>query len=163
MKRSSQIREHDRVTSPGGPAEQTRRILGIDYGERRIGISMSDPTATIATGLTTLSNGPELFGELGQLIADFGVAEIILGLPLTMKGTDSDKTREVRHFKERLEQRYELPVFFEDERLSSRQASASMIEMNASKKQRRNKSGIDRMAAAIILQSYLDRKNKLFP
>lgn len=136
---------------------QYRRSLGIDYGERRIGIAVSDPTGTIATPVKTLPNKADSLNVIKQIAADYSVSEIVLGLPLTMKGTDSEKTREVREFKEKLEKICSLPVIFEDERLSSRQASSSLLIMNTTRKQRREKSRVDQMAAALILQSYLDR------
>jgi putative holliday junction resolvase len=134
-----------------------RRILGIDYGERRVGIAISDPTRTIATAVKTLPNNPDILKIIKQMAIDYAVSEIVVGLPLTLKGTDSEKTKEVRLFKEKLEQLCSIPVLFEDERLSSQQVASSLLFMNTTRKQRRDKGKVDQMAAALILQSYLDR------
>jgi putative holliday junction resolvase len=137
--------------------QEIQRILGIDYGERRIGIAVSDPTRTIATAVKTLPNKPDTLKIINQIAIDYAVSEIVVGLPLTLKGTDSEKTKEVRLFKEKLEQLGSIPVLFEDERLSTRQAASSLLFMNTTRKQRRDKGKVDQMAAALILQSYLDR------
>jgi putative holliday junction resolvase len=136
------------------------RILGLDYGSVRVGIAISDPSGTIATGLKTLRNDSTLISRIADLVREHQIGRIVIGLPVSLKGKDSRKTEEVRTFCRALEEHVALPIILQDERYSSKDALATMIEMNTTRKQRRNKGRIDEMAAAIILQSFLDRRNK---
>jgi putative holliday junction resolvase len=136
------------------------RILGLDYGSVRVGIAISDPSGTIATGLKTLRNDSTLIRRIADLVREHQIGRIVIGLPVSLKGKDSRKTEEVRTFCRALEEHVALPIILQDERYSSKDALATMIEMNTTRKQRRNKGRIDEMAAAIILQSFLDRRNK---
>src|SRR4051812_36910787 len=105
------------------------RILAVDYGERRIGLAVSDPTATIATPLPVLlrrrGKRPPVQAILA-LVQAHEAAEIVVGLPLTLAGDDSDWTREVRTFAESLHDRSGLPVHLLDERMTSVQAERAV-------------------------------------
>jgi putative holliday junction resolvase len=126
------------------------RILGIDYGEKRIGIAISDPDQTISFERGIWS--PKEFKEkLHEFIQSEEVEKVVLGYPLNMDGEQTAKTREVIAFKEKLEKELSIPVELMDERLSSKMASSLM---GASK-------GVDGLAAQIILQHYIDRASKI--
>lgn len=137
------------------------RVLGIDYGERRIGLALSDPTATIAQPLRTLTRRagkrPPV-SKILDIIDASDVAEIVVGLPLTLAGEDSDWTRTVRAFAETLHTRAALPVQLLDERMTSVQAERSVRSLGLRKSERERKERIDSAAAMILLQMYLDRR-----
>lgn len=122
------------------------RALGIDYGSKRIGLAVSDETFTIARELTILSP-KEFWIQIPQIIAEQEIDRIILGLPTNMSGGETEVTRQVQEFADRLEEQLHLPVEYVDERLSSQ-----MAEQISGKK-----SGIDSLSAQIILQNYLDQ------
>ena len=122
------------------------KILGIDYGEKRIGLSVSDETQTFARELTILSP-KEFWGQINQLINDQQISKIVLGWPLNMSGEETEKTREVASFKEQVTSKTMLPVEIIDERLSSQMAQNLPG----------GKQNIDSLAAQILLQNYLDK------
>jgi putative Holliday junction resolvase len=132
------------------------RILGVDYGARRIGIAVTDPLRIIAKGVVVLENGPTLIAELRRLVEEYEVTEIVVGMPYTLKGEVGPKAQEVERFIARLEGELHLQVTRFDERFSSRTARETMIAMGVGKKKRRIKGNIDMMAAALILQEYLE-------
>lgn len=133
------------------------RLLGIDYGEKRIGISISDPNQNIATPLETIifESEPSLIKKIRSIVLSWCVDGIILGLPIGMNGQDTIQTKKVFKFYNVLCNEFKIPVIKEDERLSSVAASNSLRHQGI--KPSRNKSMVDSTAAAIILQSYLDR------
>jgi putative Holliday junction resolvase len=138
-----------------------RRILGIDYGERRFGIALSDPTATIAQPLTTLARRAGKRAPIQAILDLCGqhdVQAIVVGLPLTLAGSDSDWTREVREFAARLEQRSGLPVTLVDERFTSAAAERAVRGIGLRRQAREQRERVDAGAAALILQSYLDQQ-----
>ena len=132
------------------------RILGIDYGDSRVGLALSDPTKIIASPYHTLSNKgiPDLIEELENIIIEKDIEFFVIGLPIGLDGNDSQQTKKVRDFVNALEAVVNLPIHFQDERLSSKSATRSLIEQNI--KTGHNKNLIDQMAAAIFLQQYLD-------
>ena len=134
------------------------RILGIDLGGKRVGIALSDNLNIIVSPFKTLTfyNQNDLLNQLGKLINEFDVKTIVLGLPLSMSGVDSPQTKKIRDFKSSLSI-FNIPIIYEDERLSSVSAKKSMVIQNI--KTGHNKSEIDMRAAAIILQQYLDKIN----
>lgn len=140
------------------------RVLGIDYGERRIGLALSDPTATIAQPLPTLTRRagkrPPV-SKILDIIDASDVVEIVVGLPLTLAGEDSDWTRTVRAFAETLHTRAALPVQLLDERMTSVQAERSVRSLGLRKSERERKERIDSAAAMILLQMYLDRRKAM--
>ncbi|MFL3050629.1 MAG: Holliday junction resolvase RuvX [Candidatus Neomarinimicrobiota bacterium] len=133
------------------------RLLGIDYGEKRIGISISDPNQNIATPLETIifESEASLIKKIRSIVLSWCVDGIILGLPIGMNGQDTLQTKKVFKFYNVLCNEFKIPVIKEDERLSSVAASNSLRHQGI--KPSRNKSMVDSTAAAIILQSYLDR------
>jgi putative Holliday junction resolvase len=135
------------------------RIIGIDYGERRIGIAISDPTATIAQPLTVLrrraGKRPPV-QAIAELISLHGAEHIVVGLPLTLAGDESDWTREVRAFGDKLAERAGTGVSFADERMTSVAAERAVRSMGLKRTEREQKERIDAAAAVIILQAHLD-------
>lgn len=137
------------------------RILGIDYGERRIGLAISDPTATIAQPLPTLIRRAGKRPPVAKILAIIeanDVVDIVVGLPLTLAGEDSDWTRSVREFAATLEQRSGQAVNLIDERMTSVQAERTVRSLGLKKSQREQKERVDSAAAMIVLQVYLDRR-----
>ena len=135
------------------------RVLGIDYGDSRIGLAMSDPLKIIASPFNTIRNeGNEKCLQVFQsLIKDKDVEAIVVGLPMGLKGQETAQTKKVREFANLL-YALKLPIHLEDERLSSVSAEKSMIQQNI--KTGHNKGLIDQRAAAIILQQFLDKQNR---
>jgi putative holliday junction resolvase len=126
------------------------KILGIDYGEKRIGLAISDESLTLARELDILSP-KEFWQSLNLLILNNSISKIVLGWPLNMSGQETKKTEEVKSFKVKVESQTGLPVEVMDERLSSQMAE----HIKGSKKD------LDSLAAQILLQNYLDKnKNK---
>ena len=135
------------------------RVLGIDYGDSRIGLAMSDPLKIIASPFKTIRNeGNEKCLQVFQsLIKEKDVEAIVVGLPMGLKGQETVQTKKVREFANLL-YALKLPIHLEDERLSSISAEKSMIQQNI--KTGHNKGLIDQRAAAIILQQFLDKQNR---
>ncbi|MFO7262404.1 MAG: Holliday junction resolvase RuvX [bacterium] len=135
------------------------RILGIDFGERRVGLAISDPTGTIAQPLPALTRrrGKRPPVEaIARIAEEHGATDIVIGLPLTLEGEESDWTREVRAFGERLAQRTGLPVHYVDERLTSVRAERTVRSLGLPKRERERKTRVDTIAAMLLLQAYLD-------
>jgi len=136
------------------------RILGLDFGTKRIGVAMSDELLLTAQGLDTIQR-KELKSDLALIkgiVDSNGVSEVVVGLPLNMNGTYSEKTREAVSFVAELEKMISVPVKTWDERLTSMQADRAMLEGDMSRGKRRKLS--DRLAAQIILQSYMDSRKR---
>lgn len=134
------------------------RILAIDFGDKRIGLAISDPLGYTAQGLTTLPNtGKKAFFEaLSKLCSEREVGEIVFGLPVNMNGTMGPKAQQVMGLVAEIEEKMQVPVKTWDERLSSRQVTRVMIEGGLSREKQRKTS--DQLAAIVILQSYLELK-----
>lgn len=137
------------------------RVLGIDYGERRIGLALSDPTATIAQPLPTLQRRagkrPPVAAVV-RLIEEHSAGEIVLGLPLTSAGDESNWTREVRAFGDSIGERTGLPIHYIDERMTSARAERVVRSIGLKKSEREQKERVDAAAAVLILQAHLDRQ-----
>ncbi|MDD5043577.1 MAG: Holliday junction resolvase RuvX [Patescibacteria group bacterium] len=129
------------------------QILAIDYGSKRIGLALADEGVKIATPFKTLANEgwQKNLENLKKIISGEDVASLVVGLPLSLSGGESEQTRETRHFFDLLQGAVAAPVFLEDERLSSRQVDA-LIRKFGKKVDR------DAVAAMLILQSFLDKK-----
>jgi len=136
------------------------RVLGVDYGERRIGLALSDPTGTLASPLPTLKRRrgkrPPLTA-LMEIMEDHEVGAVVFGLPLTPMGRESPWTSEVRSVGEALAHRTGLPVHFVDERFTSVRAERTIRSLGLSKSKREEKERVDAVAAVLILQAWLDR------
>jgi putative holliday junction resolvase len=139
---------------------RTGRYLGLDLGGRRIGVAVSDIDATLARPLETITvtGQNQALKRICELAAEHEAAGIVIGLPLNMSGSSSAGSKEVEEFADKLRRLCPVPIYFEDERLSSRQAEAVLHSYG--KKIKGNKDKIDRISAAIILQSFLDRPQK---
>lgn len=135
------------------------RILGLDVGSKRIGVAVSDPLGITAQGLETIQrqNKRQDFERLGQVISQYGVAEIVIGLPLRMSGAEGTQSEKMRQFAEELRRRFTLPVHLWDERLTSAQANRLLRETEMSI-QRRGQV-VDQMAAVLILQSWMEARS----
>lgn len=136
-----------------------KRFLGLDYGSRRVGVAISDPQGLIARPLDTLivSSMKETVDQVKTIIAENEIDGVVIGLPLNLSGQPSELSREAELFGSNLEKEIKQPIYFEDERLSSKQAE--QVLHSHGKKIKGNKGIIDRISAAIILQSFLDRRN----
>lgn len=134
------------------------RSLGIDFGSKRVGLALSDRSNLIASPYKTLIyiSEKELISQISLIISENDITIVVLGLPINMKGQDTIQTNKVRNFKDSLSI-LGLPIIYEDERLSSISAKNSLILQNV--KTGHHKGAIDRTAAAIILQQYLDKKS----
>ena len=138
------------------------RVLGIDFGERRIGLALSDPTGTLASPLPTLKRRagkrPPLTA-LVKIVEAHAVGALVVGLPLTPSGEESEWTRSVREVGEALSVRTGLPVHFMDERFTSARAERAVRSIGLPKNKREEKERVDAAAAVLILQSWLDRQS----
>jgi putative holliday junction resolvase len=136
------------------------RLLAIDYGQKRTGLAVTDPLQIIATALETVPTHT-LLDYLKKYVLAEPVEAFIMGLPKHLDGNDTDNTPRVLTFVKRLETALpDIPVFLHDERFTSRMALAAMISAGSTKKDRRNKGNIDKVSAAIILQSYMEMSGK---
>lgn len=148
--------------SPGARVRRVRegRILGVDFGERRIGLALSDPAGLIAHGLETKATRSD--GESVEHVAAAAeaeqVLEIVLGLPVNMDGTMGRMAEKVEAFAGQLRERVSCEVRTWDERLTSISARRAMNEMGMEIKG--NKGGLDRIAATLMLQNYLDARRR---
>lgn len=136
------------------------RILALDVGEKRIGVALSDELLITAQGLETIrrSSMEEDLRIIRGLIETNRVTEMVVGLPLNMNGTYSEKTREVAAFTEKLKETVSIPVKSWDERLTTVQAEKALLAADISRAKRRLVR--DKLAAQLILQSYLDTHKK---
>ena len=136
------------------------RYLGLDLGTKTLGMSISDTTKTIATALKTIrfdeDDYESVLPELKSIINEYNVSKIVLGLPKNMNNTLGDRCETTIKFKEKLEKNFECEVIFQDERLTTVEATNYMLEADISRKKRKKK--VDGIAASLILQSYLDKE-----
>jgi putative Holliday junction resolvase len=140
---------------------EKKRILGIDFGSRRIGLSVSDPLGIIATPYETLKNDELVWDRLREIVARESITVCVIGMPVTLKGEKASKAREVESFVEKLKNETGLEVVLWDERFTTSIAQQTIRQMNVKKKGRDSKNGsLDSMAAAIILQGFLDSRKK---
>ena len=133
------------------------RILGIDYGEKRVGLAISSPVGFIAQGLPTIERieGTDYLEELADVIKEKEVDEIVVGLPKNMNGSIGEKAEEVFVLVETLKSKFNLPVHTVDERLTTVRAHRAMTGAKMSKKGKKKR--VDMIAAQFILQAYLDQ------
>jgi len=140
----------------GDSTDSPHRILGLDVGSRRIGLAVSDPLGITAQGLETLlrKNKKHDFAHLYRVIRDYGVQELVVGLPLRMSGAEGIQAEKIQGFAEDLRKHFKLPVHLWDERLTSAEANRLLRETDLSIEKRGQ--AVDRMAAVLILQSWMD-------
>ncbi|TLS53597.1 Holliday junction resolvase RuvX [Paenibacillus antri] len=136
------------------------RIMGIDYGDRQIGVAVSDELFLTAQGVTTLRNSGDerVLHDIAKLAKEYGVTELVVGLPKNMNGTIGPRGELAQAFARDLGETAGLPVTMWDERLTTMSAQRTLIEADVSRKKR--KEVIDRMAAALILQNYMDSRRR---
>lgn len=132
------------------------RVLGIDYGSKRVGVAMTDPLRVIAQGVGTLDNAPELLDKLKTVIEEQGVVLVVVGMPYAADGGMGQKALEVQRFIDALRAVVAVPVETWDESYSSVAAQRALIGAGMRKKQRREKRRVDEMAARLLLQEYLE-------
>lgn len=136
------------------------RILGLDYGDRRIGVAVSDVFGWTAQGLEVVErrrDGAEM-QRIADLVREQEVEEIVVGLPKNMNGSIGPRGEICIEFADKLKEMLELPVHLWDERLTTVSAERTLLEADVSRKKR--KQVVDKMAASLILQNYLDSKSK---
>lgn len=132
------------------------RLMGIDFGEVRIGIALSDPLQIISQPFRVIPNTDNTISEICKIIESEEVGKIILGLPLNLDGEDTKKTLEVREFSEILKSNVDIPVIFWDERYTSVEANEQLKMMGYGIAESRKV--IDKVAASIILRSYMENQ-----
>ena len=139
-----------------------KRFLGLDLGTKTLGVSVSDLTNTIATSLCIIRFDSEDYNstkeELNKIIDEYKITDIVLGLPKNMNNSIGFRGEATLEYKRLLEEWFKINVIMQDERLTTVEATNYMLEANLSRKKRKKK--IDSLAAAIILQTYLDRKGE---
>lgn len=137
---------------------QKHRIMGVDYGDKRIGIALSDLLCIISSPYEVYQNKGEedALKHLGQIIKDNDVTEVAFGLPLNMDGSEGERAKLHRQFGERLEKYSGVKVFYVDERLTSAEAEDILISSGVRREKR--KELIDKIAAQIILQNLIDKR-----
>jgi putative Holliday junction resolvase len=143
----------------GGRELPVGRVLGLDVGARRIGLAVSDPLGITAQGLDTLQRSTKRrdFDHLQRLIQEYDVREIVVGLPLRMSGAEGIQSDKMQVFAEELRKRFRLPVHLWDERLTSVEANRLLREADLSIEKRGK--AVDRMAAVLILQGWMDGRS----
>jgi putative pre-16S rRNA nuclease len=147
----------DAPSEPGGPP-LTGRVLGLDVGSKTIGLAVSDPLGITAQGLTTIrrKNKRTDFGHLAAVIQKYAIQEIVVGFPLRMSGMEGTQAEKMRGFADELSKRFQLPVHLWDERLSSAEANRVLRDSEMSIKRRREV--VDRLAAVLILQGWMEAR-----
>jgi putative holliday junction resolvase len=132
------------------------RILGLDYGSRRIGVAVCDELGMMAQGVDTVvrKNRDADIAAIAAYIERFGVEKIVVGYPLRLDGSEGIQCEKVNRFIARLERRFPIPVIRRDETLSTKEAEELLRETGVRREKRRGI--VDRLAACIILQGYLD-------
>ena len=136
------------------------RILGIDVGDKRIGVAVTDPLQITAQGVMTLKRKTrdDDLAAFRDLIEKYEIKKVVAGLPLNMDGSESAQTRKTVNFCQFIKKRLNIEIIYIDERLTSAWSEKVLIEGNVSRENR--KDYIDMLAAQIILQSYMDRAVK---
>jgi len=135
------------------------RIIGIDYGTKRIGVAVTDPLKIIATGLTTV-HSKDIFSFLNDYFNKEEVECLVVGYPKDLKNRETDATKHVDVFIKKLKTSFSnIPIKLIDERFTSKIAMRSLIESGVKKKKRQNKELLDTISATLILQTYLNNNN----
>ena len=134
------------------------RLIGIDYGRKRVGVAVSDPLGIFASPLETVPSA-KIIDYLKKYAESQTVVRFVVGYPMNLNGQPSEAAADVDIFLKQLARHFpEVPVSLEDERFTSVLAHRAMIDGGMKYQDRRDKSSVDRISAAIILQSYLDKK-----
>ena len=137
------------------------RIMGLDVGSKTVGVAVSDAFGWTAQGLKTIQINEAIeefgFNQVGDLIEEYEISKIVVGLPKNMNGTIGPRGEACQFYADELEKRFRIPVVLWDERLTTVAAERVLLEADVSRKKR--KKVIDKMAAAMILQGYLNSQN----
>jgi putative Holliday junction resolvase len=134
------------------------RLIGIDYGRKRVGVAVSDPLGIFASALETVQSA-KIIEYLKKYAENESIARFVVGYPVNMSGEPSEAQKDVDVFLKQLAKAFpDVPVSLEDERFTSVLAHRAMIDGGMKKQDRMKKESVDKISAAIILQSYLDRK-----
>jgi putative Holliday junction resolvase len=145
------------------PATSTtrKRILALDVGSRRIGLAVSDALGITAQGLDTLhrKNKRSDMAELHRIVSTYDIGEIVMGNPVQMSGSEGTQSGKIAEFAEQLRQRLGVPVHLWDERLTSAEAHRILDESGQSKDRMQRKGKVDRIAAVLILQSFMESRS----
>lgn len=133
------------------------RFIALDVGNKTIGIAVSDLLMLTAQGITTIKrkNIKQDLEELDKLIKEYSVTRIVVGMPKNMNGTIGPQAEKVIKFTEKIEEKFDLPIYYQDERLTTVMAEKLLIDADMSRKKR--KKIIDKMAAIQILTTYMDK------
>ncbi len=140
----------------GDTSSKEFRIMAIDFGEKRIGIALSDPLLIFAYPYITLNNDTNLYKNFDKIILEKNINKIVLGLPSSSKTSSAKLAEKIKIFQEELKKKFKIEIILWDEEYTSVIAERRIIESVARKKKRKDKSLIDQNAAAVILQEYLD-------
>ena len=138
------------------PDHSSGRILALDVGGRRIGIALSDPDRTIASGQPTIDARPphQAYAAIKKLVQKYDVTQVVIGLPLTLRGEVGPQAELIQTFAAELTKQLDVPIVLHDERLTSVAADRSLEAMGVRRNKRREH--VDQLAAVLILQGYLD-------
>lgn len=137
------------------------RLLGLDLGDATIGVAVSDPLGFTAQGITTIrrQNHAADMAALAKLVREYQAEAFVLGLPLNLNGTRGPAVDKAESFADLLQKQFKLPVYFQDERLTTVAAHKTLLENSTSRGKRRQV--VDKLAAVFILQTYLDNPNTI--
>lgn len=141
-------------------AGEPGRVLGIDYGSRRVGVALSDPMRVLASGAGTMENGPGLVAAIAGRVREEQVVLVVVGMPYAPDGGRGGKAEEVGRFVDALAGAVTVPVETWDESFTSVNARQAFIDGGMKKKQRQQKGRVDEMAARLLLQDYLENAHQ---
>jgi putative Holliday junction resolvase len=136
-----------------------KRILGIDYGDRRIGVAITDPLRIFVYPLITIINDEKMLENFSILFSEYEIEKIVLGYPYKEDGSKWQVTENIEKFAELLKKQFNIEIEFYDERYSSEIAKGRVLQSTSKRSKRREKGIIDKNAAAIILEDYLKERN----
>lgn len=151
----------DNSTSPAARLKPTGRLLALDPGEKRVGVAVSDELWMTVRPLPFLrrTNWKQLFGAVAELIRGFDAQALVIGLPLNLDGTEGDAAREARRLARNFELSLEVPVYLQDERLTSREAEEALRAAGRTTKDLREQ--VDSESAAIILRDFIAQSTEM--
>ena|SRR3989339_1842761 len=135
------------------------RYLAIDHGRRRTGLAICDPSETIVSPFAVLDNPKNLCGKIADVIKEQSVEAVVVGLPLNMNGSQGSQAKLVISFAEQLKKFTDVPIYFQDERLSTFGAEEKFADVELSRKEKLKR--LDAVAAAQILENFLDSSQNL--
>jgi len=141
------------------------RTLALDLGERRIGVAVSDPTGTVARPVTAIirASRQQDLDAITRLVDEYQAALVIVGLPLSLDGSEGPQAQQTRFYAERLAEELDVPIKFWDERYSSVRAEEILRGKKGKRRRRQTRGDVDATAAAVFLQSYLDASASPYP